>query len=139
MSQKVHVAVDYDLVYMCSTVEYIIYICFCVCMYACECVLFLTWRNAYECIQHIHKCHIWQPYLLFHIYDYLNIIHCLAEIFDFFLSFISITFETVHLHVSFNMCICKQYKFSSDSQKYFTFSSHICSFTCMITYVFLVW
>ena len=48
-----------------------------------------------------------------------------------------ITFEIIHTCVSIQNNIA--YEVLSDSHKYFTFVSHISSFTSMIPYVFLVW
>ena len=52
-----------------------------------------------------------------------------------FFSFMPITFEIVHIWVSIHNT--NAYEVFSDSDKYFTFSKHICSFTSVIIYISL--
>ena len=82
--------------------------------------------------------YIWQPYFFFSIYVNLHI-PCLTDIFVFFFLFMPTHFKLythVYLYTQWS-CLW----IFSDSHKYFTFVTHICSFTYihihMHTYVCL--
>ena len=54
-----------------------------------------------------------------------------------FSSFMPISFEIVHTCVSVQNTYA--HEVLCDSHKYFTFVSHICPFTSMISKIFLIW
>ena len=73
-----------------------------------------------------------------HIYSFSSMTTCIPCLADVYFSlFMSITFEVVQTCVSIQNTVAHEWL--SDSNKYFTFVSHICSLPSMIPFVFLVW